>query len=191
MVDGCPYPIAEHALRLAAIELCQRSLCWGAVQTTTGTTSPITLIPPAESVITDVLRVTWDDLALSAITQSQADDTLAEQATGTPEGYYRPSRTSLALIPAPASSGSAVISLALAPTDTASTIPSFLATEGRDALEHGALHRLLRVPNRPWTQIELSAWHKTQFEILLGSMGIRAGKDGTRAPLRTTTCFDF
>lgn len=191
MMLDCPYPIAEQGLRLAAIEFCERTKCYANVQTKTVGTGiqSIALSPKDDALITDIILVEWNGKRIDPITQEEADEIRLRTTTGKPSGYYRPNPAAIVLVPAPEASGTLKVEMSLTPTRSAGSIPKFLSDYHGDALEHGAKARLLAQTNRPWGDGNLAAYHKQQFEILVGSYSIRADKDGTRKPLRVKPNF--
>jgi hypothetical protein len=191
MMIDCPYPIAEQGLRLAAIEFCERTKCYANIQTKTvgNGIQSVLLSPTDDALIADIILVEWNGKPIDPITKQRADEIRLRSSTGVPEGYYRPNPEALVLAPAPESAGTLMVEMSLTPTKTAGSIPKFLSDYHGDAIEHGAKARLLAQTNRPWADANLAAYHKQQFEILVGSYSIRADKDGTRRPLRVKSSF--
>lgn len=191
MMLDCPIPIASQGILWAAIEFCERTRCWLNTQTRTvnAGTKNIALTPDDDGLIMDVDSVTWDGGLLSAVTRQDADQILVKEPTGTPYAFYRPNPETLSLAPAAASQGTLSVTMYLSPTRQATTLPRFLYDLYWDAIEPGALWRLMKVPNRPWSDPNQATFHKQEFERLIGSYSARAGKDGTTVPLRVTPDF--
>lgn len=191
MMLDCPYPIAEQALRWAAIEICERTRCYANTQTknvSSGSKS-IILAPADDGLVSDIQEVRWNGKEIDPLTREEADNRTLTNPMGVPSGYYRPNPEVITLASPPASDGVLKLVLILTPTRTATSIPRFLYDLHGDAIEHGAKARLLLIPNRPWTNGELAAYHKQEFEKMVGTLSIKADKDGTRRPLRVKTAF--
>lgn len=191
MMLDCPYPIAEQGLRFAAIEYCDRTKCYANLQTKTvkaGSLATI-LTPSDDALIKEIVEVRWNGVLIEPITKQEADDLVIANTTGVPSGYYRPNPQAIVLATTPSTDGVLKVELILSPTRTASSIPQFLYDEHWDAIEHGAKARLMSTPDRPWTDLQLAAYHRGEFEKLVGTGSIRADKDGTRLPLRVKLNF--
>lgn len=191
MMIDCPYPIAEQALRFAAIEFCERTRCYANTQekTVTGGAKSVLLSPGDDALISEITLVEWNGKEIDPITKEIADQIKLRAATGVPEGFYRSNPETLVLAPLPEASGTLNVELLLTPTRTATSIPRFLYDFHWDAIESGAKARLMESPNRPWSNAQLALFHKQQFETLVGTYSIRADKDGTRRPLRVKPTF--
>lgn len=191
MMLDCPIPIASQGILWAAIEFCERTRCWSNPQTkiVKAGTKNIALLPDEDGLIMDVNNVRWNDTFLSPITRQEADQIAVNEPTGIPQGYYRPNPETLALAPAAASQGTLTVTMYLSPTRQATTLPRMLYDLYWDAIEPGALWRLMKVPNRPWSDPNQAVFHKQEFERLVGSYSARASKDGTTQPLRVTPDF--
>ena len=191
MMLDCPIPIASQGILWAAIEFCERTRCWFNAQTRTvnAGTQHIALTPDDDGLIMDVDSVRWDGDLLSPVTRQDADQILVREPTGAPYAFYRPNPETLSLAPVATSQGTLKLTMYLSPLRTATTLPRMLYDLYWDAIEPGALWRLMKVPNRPWSDPNQAVFHKQEFERLVGSYSARAGKDGTTQPLRVTPDF--
>ena len=189
MMLDCPIPIASQGILWAAIEFCERTRCWSNQQTRTvkAGAQHVALSPDDDGLIMDVDAVTWEGKNLAPITRQEADQIAVSEPTGIPKAYYRPNPETLSLAPAAEAQGTLSVTMYLAPIRTATTLPRFLYDLYWDAIEPGALWRLMKVPNRPWSDPNQAIFHKQEFERLVGSYSARAGKDGTTQPLRVKT----
>ncbi len=66
--------------------------------------------------------------------------------------------------------------VAAVPTQRARNFPDPVYEQWRDAITDGTLWHLLRMPNKPWTDIELSRYHRSEF--------YRQVNDATRAQMK-------
>lgn len=187
MLD-CPEPIVIQALRWASIEFCERTRLWANSQTIITSKGVVPLEPMDDATVTDLREVCWAGKPIEPVTQAAAAALILDKPTGSPLGYYRPAPDSLGLAPAPDAAGEVRVTMILAPTRTATTLPAFLHSQHLDAIEAGARYRLMKMTNRPWFD-PLWSDFRAQFEGLVGSYSIRADRDGTRRPLRSTLNF--
>lgn len=187
MMLDCPIPIASQGILWAAIEFCERTRCWHESKSITvnAGTQHVALTPTATGLIMDVGEVTWGDSLLSPVTRQDADQILVKEPTGEPYAFYRPNPGTLSLAPVATSQGALGLTMYLSPVRTATTLPKMLYDLYWDAIEPGALWRLMKVPNRPWTDANQAVFQKQEFERLVGSYSARSGKDGTTLALRT------
>ena len=191
MMLDCPIPIAAQGILYAAIEFCERPRCWSNQQSRTvnAGVQNIILSPEDDGLITDVDNVVFAGTKLEPSARDIAEQMRLSNPLGTPWVYYRPNPETLSLAPAPDASGSLSLTMYLAPLRNATTLPRMLFDLYWDAIESGALWRLLKIPNRPWSDPAQAGFYKQEFERVTGSYAARAGKDGTTMPLRTTPNF--
>jgi hypothetical protein len=191
MMLDCPIPIAVQGILYAAIEFCERTRCWRNTQTRTvnAGVQNIILSPEDDGLIMDVDAVTFAGNLLSPVTRDIAEQMRLSNPLGTPEVYYRPNPETISLAPAPDASGTLSLVMYLAPLRNATSLPRMLFDLYWDAIEPGALWRLMKIPNRPWSDPAQAGFYKQEFERVTGSYSARAGKDGTTIPLRTTPNF--
>lgn len=187
MMLDCPIPIASQGILWAAIEFCEKTRAWSSQQTKTvnAGTQHIALSPGDDGSIIYVDDVRWNGDALHPVTRQESQDL----DYTVPYGYYRPNPETLSLAPAANAQGTLTLTMFLAPLRNATSIPRMLYDLYWDAIEAGALWRLMKVPNRPWADMNQAIFYQGQFERLVGSYSVVAGKDGTQKPLRTSLSF--
>lgn len=187
MMLDCPIPIASQGILWAAIEFCEKTRAWSNQQkrTVSAGTQHIALTPEDDGSIIYIDDVRWNGDALHPVTRHESQDI----DYTVPYGYYRPNPETLSLAPAANAQGTLTLTMFLAPLRNATSIPRMLYDLYWDAIEAGALWRLMKVPNRPWTDMNQAIFYQGQFERLVGSYSVVAGKDGTQKPLRTSLSF--
>ena len=74
----------------------------------------------------------------------------------------------------PSGAKEVIVSLALKPTRTSNNIDTTVSNQYRDAIIYGTLYRLLRMPNREWTDIGASQEYSFQFGIETKQAELRA-----------------
>ena len=187
MMLDCPIPIASQGILWAAIEFCERTRAWSNQQSRTvnAGTQHIALTPEDDGSIIYIDNVRWDGDRLNPVTRQESQDLDYDQ----PFGFYRPNPETLSLAPAASAQGVLTLTLVLAPLRNATTIPKMLYDLYWDAIEANALWRLMKVPNRPWSDPNQAVFYKQEFERLVGTYSIVADKDGTQKALRVATDF--
>jgi len=103
---------------------------------------------------------------------------------GTPVTFTQLTPDKYVLLPLPDDSG-AVLRLvyALKPTRAAAGMDTSVLSEIEDAVVHGALQYLLVLPNVPWSDRELAAYHAKQFRAAVTRRRARANLGNMRATM--------
>jgi hypothetical protein len=104
--------------------------------------------------------------------------------TGKPR-YVLGGPSSLTLVPTPDSNGILTITVALKPSAISTGIDDTLFHEYREAIIHGSMARLMLSPKKPYTNIQLAAYHQQQFIIKTAAAGMRVARGYARAPFQT------
>jgi len=156
-VMGCPEPLAEQAVRDAAIEFC--SLTQAVIETLDPITVPagfdsIELDLPTGTVIDQVLQVWFNEQALQAVPIGQVTGIYLPD--GNPKEYAGvdiDETFNLRLFPAPDRlvRNGLVVRVALRPSRTATQVHDILYQRYADAIVHAAAARLMAIPDQPFT----------------------------------------
>lgn len=185
---GAPLVLAQQEIRAAAIEFFAKSLCYqiqltpfNAVnnQADYTLTSQITT-----TAIEQVLEVTYNNGAPLRFVRRIRDLHAAygpgwdAVAAGTPlYAYVNPQATSVKLQPKPNGTSSIAVLAAIKPTHASTAIQDDdLYQQHRLVISEGAKWRMLKMPKKPWTNMELAA----QCEKLFNE-GIKAALIKTTA----------
>lgn len=199
-VAQCPRPTMERALRMSAIELCEKARVWRHNITATLTVAQnVALVAPAYSAIQEIEAATHNGNLLTPLAYLDADpDELTGIAsTGKPEFISQQSLDTVAVYPFAA--GTLRLSVFLKPrlgqlygTDAAdplhdayNMVPDFMLAHHAETLAHGALARLMAVPNQVWTNPSLAGFYMQSFGDRCNAAKVSAIKGQQRAPLRT------
>ena len=94
--------------------------------------------------------------------------------TGQPHVYLQKTPTTFWIVPVPSGAKEIIASVALKPTRTSNNIDTTVSNQYRDAIIYGTLYRLLRMPNREWTDIGASQEYSFQFNIETKQAELRA-----------------
>ena len=108
-----------------------------------------------------------------------------------PTRWYLPDDTTVGLLLAPSAGGNLRINVALKPTRASTTFPSWIYEKYLEIIAHGAKARLMFVPKKPYTDIELARYHQAKFDEGIANARITVATGNTRAPLRTHTVFSL
>jgi len=83
--------------------------------------------------------------------------------TGVPELYLERPYGVITLIPLPSVAMQVEITASLVPSANALTIPDSIMDVWQDTITSGAISMLAAIPNKPWTNPELHAYHREIF----------------------------
>jgi hypothetical protein len=187
-LPGCPPAAADSALRQSSITFCEQSLAWQAEHQPVfvmGGIAEYVLSPPEGTVVHTITHAALDGEEIEPFT-SERNITIRNwrRQTGKPR-YVLGGPSSLTLVPAPDINGILTITVALKPSATSTGIDGALFQEYREAIIHGSMARLMLSPKKPYTDIQLAAYHQQQFIIKTAAAGVRAAKSYARVPLQT------
>jgi hypothetical protein len=175
-VIGAPIGTVEREIRFAAIEFCDYTFTWrldlDAVDLVADQ-ADYEFVLPDDSRIVTVLYVGQDGLKVLPTTMITMDSQLDGWRRSTSVAsraayYYLPDRTKvrLTLTPEASSTGALSLMVALKPTQEARVLPDILFDDNLEAMRHGALGRLMAMPRFEWSNPQLAAYHKGEFERL-------------------------
>lgn len=198
-VPHVPRATAERALRFAAIEFCERTRCWRHVISASLSAQNQALVAPTYAAIHEIEQATHNgnDLTPLAFTEIDPDDLTGLTSTGTPKYIAQISPNEVAIYPF--AIGTLRMSVFLKPragslygTDAADTmhdaynvVPEFMLTQHGETIAHGALARLLAIPNEAWSNPKLAGFYVNSFDDRCGRAQSTTFRGQQRAPLRT------
>jgi hypothetical protein len=178
-VEGCPQSTVVQAIRRAIRELCRESHLWRStladIDTVAGQ-SAYTLVPPIDTQIISVLHITHVDQDLSPNDEGSLDQCEyrwrslndARRATWYLHELYA---TDIRLVPAPLEAdigGLTNIRVALQPTLTATDVHDLILNDWDESIMYGALSRLMRFPEKQWTNLALAEDYRSRFDMDIG-----------------------
>jgi hypothetical protein len=182
----CPQAVVIDHIRRAAIEVCERTLMFR-MQTTLNLNPNVFEYSypnvPASTQVCAVFEAFINDRQLERLTLEQAlernpkwaDVTKTDDASEprilselTPEKFV--------VLPMPDDSKTYTLRVfyALKPTRASTGLEEFIFNELEDAIFHHTLQNLLLVPNEPWTDGDLAAYHAKQYLFKLSERRARA-----------------
>lgn len=173
-LPGCPNAVIENYVRRAAREVCERTLAWRyepSSQVLVAGTYSYAYQPAASTEVHDVLSATINDTKLTALPYNEVarryplwPDTDVDRrghplfiTQWAPATYY------VAPTPDAAVTYTVEMVVALKPTLAATGMDEAVADELETAIQHCVLQHLLVLPDRPWSDRELAAYHAKQY----------------------------
>lgn len=194
-VQGCPPPVIENALRSAAIDFCSRTGIWRKnldAQNITGGVYDYTLNPPSGALVHKVLQVKCDNIPLTPLTAellmakfpTQPDTNVERRST--PTCYSMIDQRSIQLVPVPLDSiiNGLKVMVSLRPTLDAAGVDSIAVDAYAEVLVHGALQRLVAIPEKPWSNPKSVEYHGHEFSVGISRARADAERGNTVANLR-------
>lgn len=204
-----PEPVAEQMIRLAAVEFCERTRCWRHMVTRRvigmeeecAAPQAIRIFPPYATIFEFEFAYfngqKLDPMQFSDIDIQSPDE---EQITGHPRNITQTEPGQVMLLPRPDASGSLNLSLFLKPLsmddwegspydsgedDDLNVLPDFLMTQHGEAIQFGALARILAIPGQSYTDLARAEFYRLSFAAKLDS-GFQMNLRGQhRAPPRS------
>jgi hypothetical protein len=173
-VPGCPTPVVTNYVRRAAREVCERTLAWrytAASQVLTAGDLDYAYQPDTDTEVHAILSAKVNDNPISVVPYSVIGglyplwpDTDADRR-GQPLYITQFSPTTYHVAPCPNAAETYTLNMtvALKPTLDATGMDEEIADELESAIQHGALQHLLVLPEKPWSDRELAAYHAKQY----------------------------
>lgn len=165
MVPGCSDTLIENAIRSSVVELCEKAETYQVELDPISTVSGLyeyELDPPANTSIHRILCITYKGIDLEPLNSQLLEQRLPKWRTSTsdsPEFYIKQSSTIIWIAPIPSATeaNSMIVRAILRPSHTSTTCDTDIMNDYRDTIVNGAIHRLLRTPNKDWTDMGAAA----------------------------------
>lgn len=161
MVPGCPDSLIQNNIRAAVVELCVRASVYQQELdplTTVANIYEYDLEAPSGTSVQKILWVTHAGVDLEPITSSLLEQRIPKWRTeaGVPEYFLQQTSSLFSLAPVPAATAisSTVIRAVLKPSHSSTACDDDVMNDYRDTIINGALFRLLRIPNKDWSDIQ-------------------------------------
>ena len=193
-VPGCPDSLIETNLRSATIELCEKSRAY------TFDLDPITTVSgiyeyefdqPTGTDVHQILLATYDghDLVPISPRSLELNYPVWRDRGGTATVYLQKTPDTFWLVPVPNSNKQLIMTVALKPTRTTTSINTEFSDTYRDAILYGTVYRLLRIPQKAWTDPMASADYFGLFneQIRLAELKGRGGDTGVKRTVKYKT----
>lgn len=196
-VSSCPDDTVLHNVRLAAIEFFRRTHVWEADLTpitADGVSSLFALTLPTDAVIDKVQRVrlkpAGQEARKIAVFEAKEGQEQVDSGFCTDDfAFTDASRKSITVWPLQLSATQILARAALKPSQTATTLPDDLFEQYAEVISHGALSKLLAVPEKPWTNASAAGLYGGQFEKVIATSARIAERGFSQSARRSTTKF--
>lgn len=189
---GCALPTAYFAIRQAAIEFCERTRIWrfdDDFQVTTD--DPDDLLAPYGAVVHEIEAAWFGDRKLIPMTTAWLDANANGWRTGSISGeptyITQTDPNTIRIVPRQA--GTMRLSLLLKPSQDADELPDFIIDQYRETIAHGALARILLIPNQSFTNVDMGSGFGMSFQTKLNALLSKGATGQQRAALRTRASF--
>lgn len=168
-VPGCPRAMVIEAIRSKAIEFCDRSRFWRKELDgfyTVADDEEYDIETPVETAIADILLIKVDGHELSPKTQDEieADNNEWRDSSGRPDVFFLRDTKTAVFVPIPDSQYAVRVLVALKPTQAAQGVDEIVFEEHKDTIMHGALAYLMQMPEKTWTNPNLSIFHQGKYD---------------------------
>jgi hypothetical protein len=169
----CPDVIAYDALRRAAFKFCYESYCWqqeNDPQNVTAGVADYDLDFPSGTIPAHLMSVVFKGTPLYPKTAEQLDLTIPgwHDTESTPLYYFRPTDSTIRLVPMPSTTESAVLrtKVILAPSaSNGAGVDADVFNKHSTAIIQGALAILMMLPGRKWSNPQLSQLYDQQYRF--------------------------
>jgi hypothetical protein len=198
-VPSCPDILAVAQLRLAAIEFCERTKCWRSITSTVLASNGQALITPTFATIHLIEEATLDGKPLEAtqFTDIGPDELRQSPSVGVPR-YITQIEAGLVQVYPFAAGGTLRVSAFLKPRsdaaynqdandplhDANAYVPDFLFMQDAEAISHGAIGRIMAIPEHRFSNDQKAAMYFQSFNNACNSRFARHVTGQQRAPLR-------
>ena len=188
-VPGCPDSLVQNHIRSATIDFAERSKAY------TLDLDPITTVSgvyeydfdaPSGTEVHSILWMTYDGKDMDPISPRSLELNYPDwrDRTGQPHVYLQKTPTTFWLTPVPQTtlSNGLLASVALKPTRTTSNIDTTFSNTYRDGIVYGTLYRLLRIPQRSWSDPKAANDYFALYneEVKQAELKARGGDLGVR-----------
>lgn len=189
---GVADPTAYFGIRQAAIEFCEKTRLWRFDDTFTIAADDCEqLLAPSGAVIHEVEALSFNGYPLKPKTPDWLDEHRngwrEGLLSGAPEYFTQTAMNTVTLVPR--ASGTVSLSLWLKPAQDCDELPDFMVEQFRELIAHGALGRILLIPNQSFSNVEMGAAFGAAFQSKLDSLSTKGFTGQQRAKLRTKASF--
>lgn len=193
-VHGCPIPVITQYVRDAAIEACERTLAWRYIQPTIRLTPGVYDYPfelPDDTEVHAIISTAVNANPIRPVTLESAvttyplfpDDSATARATPLLLVHIDPDTFYVAPTPDAVIDYDLKMIVALKPLRDAAGMDTTIMDDLENVIIHGAAQNLLVLPEKPWSDRELAAYHAKQYVFKLTERRARVNVGSGRAVL--------
>lgn len=195
-VPGCPHATIVQYIRDSAIRTCERTLYWRyqvPLFNLLPGVSEYTYDKPDNTDVHVVFEAVVNGRPLERLTMEKAiemgpltlpADALADGST--PQVITQINADRYVILPLPDAERTyqCRMFVALKPKRNATGMEEFIFDELEEVIMHGALQHLLVLPDQPWSDRELAAYHAKQYVFQIAERRARANLGNARGLMR-------
>jgi len=186
-------PVTENAIKRTVIEFCAGSWIWrhlpDPLDVVAGE-SAYDLEPPPGADVASVIAAELDGVPLAAKDVAWLNKEIPRWRTVAARPKYftqvDTEQVILAALPDANITAGMTLTLALQPSQSATSFPKWIFNQYLYVLAEGALAKLMMMPNKPWTDIQNGADRRTKFEAGIANARASAVSALGSAPQRVT-----
>jgi hypothetical protein len=164
-------PVTEQAIKRAVIEFCRESWIWQffpEAQNVRSGVAEYDIEPPSGADVVTVVDVECNRVPLTPKSVAWLNkETPGWRTTGAAIKHYTQIDTDqliLAPLPAENITSGLAMTVALQPSQSATSFPKWIANQFIYQIADGAIAKLMLMPNKPWTDLVNGQDHRTRFE---------------------------
>jgi hypothetical protein len=197
-VPGCPNVLATHELRRAAQVFMQGTRAWQMrldPVPVPAQAEEVELVPTDSAIeVIRIQSVHMGDKQLMIVTADELDSRFHDDwhlHTGTPERFYQIRPGFIALYPIPdVAQDPLVVRASVCPSNTATGLPDDIALRYWDEIHLGAKSRLMLMPGKRWTNVDLGVATGQAFTSMLNTAHANAARSfgKARIPSKVKWC---
>lgn len=192
---GCPEPVIIQQVRDAAIEACENTLVWRYEQEGIPLTPGVYTYDyetPTDSEVVAIFQTAIDDAVVPTVTLEQLlgaypswpSTATADRSAPALVAQFDPDHFVVAPVPdTPTTPRMLKMFLALRPVPGCSGMEEVFFDEIEQLIMHGALVKLLSMPDKSWSNTDLADYHARQTVFKTASRRARANLGNGRASL--------
>lgn len=176
---GCPDPVAEFHLRLAAQDFCARTHVWQATMDPIAVTQaagfgPYDLNLPTRAELLKLQSATMDGREIDVLPESALPNDWRDNPSAIRDCVFTLDRLTVQVVPVYEASRTLVIKGSFAPADNADGLDDEIGRFYRDAIAAGALERILLLP--AYSNPGLAMLKGEAFKAAIGKTVIKVGR---------------
>lgn len=196
-VIGCPEQIVINAVRNATDEFCKATNIWKYTHDPMASIAGVAeyeLDVPSHAQVASVLSVKQGDWMVEGKSEDWLNSAIHDwqDQESTSSAYYTfETPPVIRLVPYPSATvaNDIRVRVSLRPTPNASKTDSALYNEWHEVIAHGALSRLKAMTDKPWTDLNGVAYHKSLFLDQVGKATIQSQRNSARTGMRAQPQF--
>lgn len=190
-VKNCAVPIAEAAIRTAAIDFCERTRIWRSSDTFNVSHADCEVVAvPYGAALHEIESARFNGIALEPVSIGWLDEGVHgwRDKTATASKWLTQVNPGSVRV-VPAACGQLDLSLILKPSEDADQLPAWLIDGHARVLADGALAEILTIPDKPAYNPDLAMFYSNRFRSEMDRLFNSNIKGQQKAPTRTRPNF--